>query len=289
MSRMLTIPTNMTALLRTAIEIVLVGLLVFVSLRAFLSLNASDTGQGQDVSVTVSDQPDLSDDTPIDGDYSVLIADNPFLGQVEGPLIDNAAALNAPETSLNLTLKGVRATGDGKGVAYILLPAGQQVLAKVGTEILDDVEVEYVFEDRVTLRTLEGLETLYWRDRDSRAVVVARAVEAPEEDDQDGRLVLYGNDVSAKKFISDVSLVLVEENGVPVGYRVIPERRSGALQAAGFQAGDIILEVNEFPVSEIDVEDLQDLLQAATVFEFYIERGEKTERVSVEFAQGVEN
>jgi type II secretory pathway component PulC len=109
------------------------------------------------------------------------------------------------------------------------------------------------------------------------------------EVDDDLQFVLHGTGISAKRFVSDVSLTRVKDSGVPVGYRLTPKRQSGALQAAGFQNGDIILEVNEFPVSEIDLEDMQDLLLAATVFEFYIERGERTERVIVEFAQGVDN
>ena len=288
MSKVLKTPANITAVVRRSIEIVLVLLLAFIGLRTLLSLNASDTDQGEGASATVLDQPVLPADAVFDDNYGVLVASNPFLGQDRSGQIDNVAVLNAPETSLNLTLKGVRAVGDGKGVAFILLPDGNQVLARIGSEILEGVEVEYVFEDRVTLRTREGLETLYWRDPENRAAA-ARPEDIDQVTEEDGQLILHGDNVSAKRFVSDVSFVRVEDNGAPVGYRLTPKRQSGALQIAGFQDGDIILEVNEFPVSEIGGEELQELLQIATVFEFYIERDEKTERVIVEFEQGVEN
>lgn len=288
MSKLLKTPASMTAFLRNALEVVLVLALVFVCLRFFLDFGSTDSLQDEGLPVASASDTSRVQDTLPNSDYDILLIANPFSGQDSALQLDNAAALDAPETSLDLKLQGIRAIGDGKGVAFIRLPDGKQVLARVGVEILDGVEVEYVFDDRVTLRTAEGLETLYRRSPE-RSITFESVSEAPVEEQNSFEFDVYGQDLSAQKFISDVSMVLVEDNGAPKGYRLTPRRRSGALNAAGFQDGDILLSVNEFPVSEIDVADLQDLLLAATVFEFYVEREEKTERVIVEFAQGVEN
>jgi len=288
MSRLLKTPANMTAFLRSAIEVVLVIALVFVSLRLFLNLKSTDSLQDDGLSVVSVTDTQRAENTLPDSDYDILVIGNPFSGQDRILQLDNAAALDAPETSLDLSLQGIRAIGDGKGVAFIRLPDGKQVLARVGVEILDGVEVEYVFDDRITLRTTDGLETLYRRSPDRRAN--NQAASGVSEEEQDNfEFEVHGEDLSARKFITDVSMALVEADGVAKGYRLTSRRQSGALHAAGFRSGDIMLEVNEFPVSEIEIEELQDLLLADSAFEFYIERDEKTERVIVEFAQGVEN
>jgi|GEM_PF-6695362 len=288
MSKLLKPSVSMTAFLRRAIEVALVLALVFVSLRLFLNLRSTETLEDEGVPVVSALDPEGVGNTLPDNDYDILVTANPFSGQDRGLALDNAAALDAPETSLDLRLQGIRAIGDGKGVAFIRLPDGKQVLARVGVEILEGVEVEYVFDDRITLRTAEGLETLYRRSPD-RSVTNEGASQSPDEEQYSFEFEVYGQDLTAQKFISDVSMVLVEDNDAPKGYRLTARRQSGALSAAGLRSGDILLEVNEFPVSEIDVADLQDLLLAASVFEFYVEREEKTERVIVEFAQGVEN
>ena len=287
MSRLLKTPVNRTALLRIVIEGVLVILLVLLGLRMLFDFNAKDNTQNQDPALLVPDQSS-SIGLPLEPDtYDILTLSNPFSDVEREEQINDNAILNAPETDLNLKLKGSRATGEGQGVAYVLLPDGSQELARVGVELLDGVVVEYVFEDRITLSTRDGLETLYRLDPENRAVSTP-SVEVPGETEEAG-LAIHGDGTSAKRFVDDVSFALVEDNGIPEGYRLTAKRQSGALQAAGFKEGDIMLEVNEFPVSEIDVADLQDLLLASTVFEFYIERDEKTELVIVEFAQGVEN
>lgn len=209
---------------------------------------------------------------------STLTTSNPFLPDESGNPSISEAALAAPETSLNLELKGVRATADGAGVAFILLPDNRQIRAGIGTEILDDVEVQHVLEDRVTLLTRGELETLYLRDPDGRAGRLGSpalgAVSTP---------VAGTGQVVAARFLRDVSFALVREDGVRAGYRLTPKSDAASLTSAGFEPDDIVRGVNARPVSEVDSEDLQELLLRTGVVEFDIERAGKTVRVSVQF------
>ena len=215
------------------------------------------------------------------GDFALLTTSNPFLPRERAEVPVSAAALNAPETRLNVQLKGVRANGDGAGVAFILLPDNRQVRASAGTEILDNVEVKYVFEDRVTLLTRGELETLYLRDpeREASGLVAeatAREVSGPART----------GEVSAQRFLQSVSFAPVRENGARVGYRLRPRSDAEALRAAGFEPEDIVRRVNAIPVSKIDGEDLQELLRRTGIVRFEVERAGETVRVSVRFLEG---
>jgi len=99
-----------------------------------------------------------------DSDFTILARNNPFLSSRQEDAQIDAATLDPPETGLNLKLKGVRAKGDGTGVAFIVLPDNQQIRADIGSEILDDVVLKHVSHDRVNLLTRGQLETLYLRN-----------------------------------------------------------------------------------------------------------------------------
>jgi general secretion pathway protein C len=209
---------------------------------------------------------------------SVLTTSNPFLSPERGNASISEAALVAPETSLNLELKGVRANGNGAGVAFILLPDNRQIRAGVGAEILDDVELRHVLEDRVTLLTRGELETLYLRDPDGPGGELGssaiRSVSAA---------AARTGEVSASRFLQDVSFTLVRQNGTRTGYRLTPKSDVTSLTSAGFEPEDIVRSVNASPVSEIDSEDLQELLLRTGVIKFDVERAGETVRVSVRF------
>ena len=212
-------------------------------------------------------------------DLSILTQYDPFTANVTGTSSDSHAAENAPETSLNLTLKGVRSASDGTGVAFILLPDNRQLRAEIGDEILDGVALEYVFADRVTLRVRGELENLYRREPGASSGILAADGASVTADAATVR------DVSSAAFLGGVNLVPVRESGVRNGYRLTPRADANVLISAGFEPGDIIRQINNRAISQMDSEDLQELMLSTAQIDFDLERAGEAARVSVRFSE----
>lgn len=222
--------------------------------------------------------------------YAILTASNPFTLKADLQATANIATLDAPETSLNLVLKGARAAGDQQGIAVIQLPDASQVRVQVGDDILDGVTLEYIFADRVTLKRDGAFENLYMRDIEGEPNVILRAG-ASGNDVEVARDVRTSqpkasvsrrggvNRVAAKDFWRGVEFRALNEAGVRKGYKVSARGTSGALQAAGFEPNDIIRAVNSTPISKINAEDLQRLMSADQPVRFEVERGGQTVQV----------
>lgn len=271
------------AVLRIVVEIGLVLILAYICSQIFWLFAAPGARADGDLAPSSIGRTEIPQQSAGRADdYSILISSNPFSTRDQSQSIIDRAAQDAPETSLNLKLKGVRANGDGQGVAFILLPDNSQVRATVGLEILDGVEVEYVFEDRITLRTRGKLETLYLRDSvgERTRLITSPASEGPS------RRAASGEGISVVKFLSSVELSIVREEGQRAGYQLASPIDNGVMQAAGFQKGDIIRAVDGFSVVGIDSEDLTELLLQSSNVEFDVERAGETVRVLVQFAQG---
>lgn len=264
--------------MRFGIEAFLVLALAFVCSQIGWRVFApSGFAGGSGVSQNVSSAVPLKYTTQ---DKSILTRLNFFSSEVRKGASVRAEGIDAPETSLNLILKGVRANGEGRGVAFVLLPDNKQVRANVGTEILDGVQVEYVFEDRVTLRTRGKLETLFLR---TDKAGIAGVGENRATGEVRSSVRAKAARVSAAAFSSGVSMAIVRENGTRRGYRLVPRGNSAVLTEAGFQTGDIIIRVNGRAVSEIDSEDLRALLQRPGGLDFTVNRAGDGIELSVEF------
>src|SRR5690554_5625640 len=169
--------------------------------------------------------------------------------------------VNAPETSLSWTLKGVFTNPDPSRSAAILSPQGQpEKLYRVGATLPGNVTLQEVLADRVILDRGGRLETLRLKRYDAptagsrrgAAPALPAAAEAEPHVDRDA----WVND--PQRFLDVISANPVMEGGILYGLEVSPARNAREFEAAGFEAGDVITEVNGSPVSEIS--DYRDLL-----------------------------
>lgn len=173
--------------------------------------------------------------------------------------------VNAPETSLSWTLKGVFTNPDVNRSAAILAPQGQsEKLYRVGASLPGNVTLQEVFADRVILDRGGRLETLRLkrpelassasssRTRRSNAAPALPASTAEPSVDRDA----WVND--PQRFLDVISANPVMEGGILYGLEVTPARNAREFEAAGLVPGDVITEVNGSPVSEIT--DYRDLL-----------------------------
>ena len=274
-----------TATARFLIEVTLVIGLAVTSANLFWIIMTPGTGNTAPsavpaISVSIGAPPAASSKI----DKAILREYNPFAAQEATPIIDEEA-IDAPETSLNLTLKGLRALGNGEGVAFILLPDNQQVRVGVGDALLDNVTVERVYPDRVTLRTNGQLESLHYREQGEARSGISRIVSSPQQTAENSPNKTPGQ-VSARELLANISLSSVRENGRRTGYRLTPIGEGRVMQSAGFLSGDIIRAVNAQPILELSGEDLQDLFLTASYVDLRIERDDQFLNVSITFKEG---
>lgn len=178
-------------------------------------------------------------------------------------------ALNAPETSLSWSLKGVLSDPDPSRSAAILLPQGQsEKLYRVGASLPGDVTLQEVLADRVILNRGGRLETLRLKRHDTAGSTAGnrRAPALPSA--QSAALAADGGEPridrdawvdNPQRFLDVISANPVMQDGALYGLEVSPARNAREFEAAGLVAGDVITEVNGSPVA--DITDYRDLLK----------------------------
>lgn len=188
--------------------------------------------------------------------------------------------VNAPETSLSWTLKGVFTNADAGRSAAILSPQGQaEKLYRVGASLPGNITLQEVFADRVILDRGGRLETLRLkrpelassasssRTRRSNSAPALPTSTAEPSVDRDA----WVND--PQRFLDVISANPVMEGGILYGLEVSPARNAREFEAAGLVPGDVITEVNGSPVSEItDYRDLLSELADASSVSVSLER-----------------
>lgn len=163
-----------------------------------------------------------------------------------------AAQPDAPETRLNLTLRGVRSGADGTGgSAVIETPNRGQRSLGVGEEIAPGVTLYAVYDERVIINRNGARESLYLteaaarRAREARNAAPARNAQA----DDPAPVALTGQPDAAAALDRDawregLRLEPALDDGAMVGMRVRDSSAREVLRASGLLPGDIIVRLN---------------------------------------------
>ncbi|MGJ3232713.1 MAG: type II secretion system protein N [Oceanicaulis sp.] len=184
-------------------------------------------------------------------DLSGLESFTVFASRARG---DAAPEEAAPETRLNLVLRGVR-TGASPldGSAVIEAPGQGQRALPAGAEIADGVRLVEIFPDRVIINRRGARETIYLREESRRAAAAAAAPRpaaapgaassraAPLSGEPDLELAAR---LDTEDWVDGLRLEPVLDGGAMRGLRVRDNTRLEVLRAAGLQPGDVILSVN---------------------------------------------
>lgn len=181
-------------------------------------------------------------------------------------------AVDAPDTKLSWTLKGVLSDPDPARSAAILVTQGQpEKLYRVGATLPGQVRLEQVLADRVMLMRDGQLETLRLKRNElngsGRSARSARTAALPEVDANqtlapDGNLARIDREAwlnDPQRFAEVISANPVMVDGTLYGIEVSPARNAREFEAAGLKAGDVITDVDGTPVSQI--EDYRDILR----------------------------
>jgi general secretion pathway protein C len=186
----------------------------------------------------------------------------------------------APETKLNLTLRGVFATGDADGVAIIARGSGKSELFTVGDAIPGGATLKDVLADRVILERNKQLETLRMPEQSERLIdfeepPAGRGAVTPTAATA-ASLSQFRTEAmrNPRKLGEVVRIEPAQENGQLVGYRLTPRGNPELFNALGLQAGDIVTQVNGVDLTDQrnGTRVMRDLMRAERV-EAVIRRG----------------
>ncbi|MBA6418991.1 type II secretion system protein GspC [Pseudomonas sp. 5Ae-yellow] len=186
------------------------------------------------------------------------------------PAADGPVVVNAPDTKLSWTLKGVLSDPDPKRSAAILATQGQpEKLYRVGAELPGQVRLDQVLSDRVMLVRDGQLETLRLKRHDVGSSVrsAGRQAALPTTNSNltlapDGGVARIDRSAwlnDPQRFMEVISATPVMVDGGMYGLEVSPSRNVREFEAAGLQSGDVITDVDGTPIS--DIEDYRDILK----------------------------
>ncbi len=222
---------------------------------------------------------------------------------VQAPRQAAAPVISAPETSLNLRLKGIYALSeDGSiGVAIIASGSDSELAYRVGEKIEGSaVVVHQIFADRVILdRGGSRYETLTLPretfgtvpSSSGRQPTTGGSTTAPgrgqsNDGDVGQRLREYRQQIMANPMsaLELVNIQPVMEGGNMKGYRVTPLQDPALFRSVGLRRGDIVLSVNGIEVADTArAGELMQALSSASTVTLVVERNGQRRNVSANF------
>ena len=230
------------------------------------------------------------------------------------PVADTRSAVDAPETALNLTLRGIVAQDDPKlGRAIIADANGVEKMYRGGSEMPGGVTIDGVYADRVMLSRNGVLETLRLpKPSESARPVSANARNtlpggpipgpnltntAPPEpvpgtpitgapamaaSNIDWNAATQKLGVDPRELAKQVTVLPVTENGKFIGVRLNAGQGHPALSKLGLRPDDVVTSVNGIPLDNFSrAQAVQDSLANSKTVNVTVKRGDKTETLSV--------
>jgi general secretion pathway protein C len=194
----------------------------------------------------------IVNDTEPAADLSVLNDSHLFGEAAEQTAPVVTEVVDAPDTTLSLTLKGIVAkTDDSKGRAVpgaiVSSSRGEEHTYQVGQTVADSdgATVHAIYADRVLLNRNGRLETLRFpKELTASSGVMGAASPLPQAaPSQSGSLreVISANASRLTDIIRPAPHV---QEGQIVGFRVTPGRDRATFEALGFQSGDVVTDIN---------------------------------------------
>ncbi len=198
-------------------------------------------------------------------------------------------ATDAPETQLNLTLKGVYAPGETGGLAIIATGGGPEKVYAVDDTIAGNARITGVFEDRVVLRRDGRPETLRMELAKAPPDQGNRQAEPSGADAGDEGII--GRARALRERIQQNPLELARmvrfqpyvEDGELIGFRIEPRSdEAQLLEEAGIRPDDVVTRVNGIPLNDRQqgnraLEELRD----ASMINVTILRDGRSEQLSI--------
>lgn len=175
-----------------------------------------------------------------------------------------AAVVDAPETRLNLVLRGVAAAADQELSRAIIASGNEEQTYAIGDAVPGGATLQSVLPDRVILRRAGRLETLTLPREASPGVEYTPPASSVEEPAERSLTEVFARDpvtpptMPANKLRALREEILnnpvkltdivrpqpVFENDQQIGYRLYPGPEQDRFRALGLQSGDLVTAIN---------------------------------------------
>jgi general secretion pathway protein C len=202
-------------------------------------------------------------------DTSRLIHENPF-GAASAIIADMP---DAPETSLNLKLRGVRASSEeAGGIALITTPDNRTAAYSPGEAILDGVALHRIYADRVTLRKGGQTEALMM---DGGAGLLSVLTTQGQSGDQAREMSggITTARIARADLMSSITIDPVHRGQQFIGYRIGARGDADAMNRAGLQPGDVVVSLDGTDINNISPAELARKFSDPNPVRLRIDRG----------------
>ena len=218
------------------------------------------------------------------GSVDVIIEHNLFgVADAEDAPVEQEI-IDAPETRLNLTLKGIYAAGLPE-ISRAIIAEGnndEQIYA-VGDRIPGNATIENIYMDRVIIRRGGNLEALRLPRSDEDNGAARRPVARQPAGDGPDLVALREELLDNPERITDlVRFRPVYRNAEFQGYRIYPGREQEVFRELGLRPGDLVKQINGVSLDDPQgVMGLINELPDASSISVILERRGETENLSV--------
>jgi len=163
--------------------------------------------------------------------------------------VPTTTPVDAPETKLNLILKGALASNDPQHARAIIAdPRGKEEQYAVGEQLPGNAELSEIHPDRVILKRNGRFETLRLpRDKNTSNTVVSRAVSARPMASPRERLASARQQLKRGTNLPNLVRATPKRgaDGKTIGYTLSPGRDPELFAQVGLQAGDVAIRIND--------------------------------------------
>ena len=182
---------------------------------------------------------------------------NPFLPNYEFQGNSNAFlnAIKAPETSLSLKLFGVTSSED-KNFAIIGLNKSDQKEYQTGDRILDNVFLESIHKDYVTINRAGVAESLSFNKPNLISGIETEILKNPANKNDN---VISAEWLSNQNILDAISFVPIFSNGTLSGLEVNPGENKDFFVNLDLMPGDVLVSINGALVSDLNENYLSNL------------------------------
>ena len=182
---------------------------------------------------------------------------NPFLPNYESQGNSNAFlnAIKAPETSLSLKLFGVTSSED-KNFAIIGLNKSDQKEYQTGDQVLDNVFLESIHKDYVTINRSGVAESLSFDKPNLISGIETEILKIPANKKDN---VISAEWLSNQNILDAISFVPIFSNGTLSGLEVNPGENKDFFVNLDLMPGDVLVSINGALVSDLNENYLSNL------------------------------
>ena len=172
------------------------------------------------------------------------LVNNPFNSNNKNYVLSEVV-IDAPETTLGLTLYGITFYEESKNSSAILgFNSNQQRSYKVGDEISNGVLIDFIEKDRVIINRGGNQESVVFDNKSIIAFTDTKKVKTDTKRTRDP------NPIKEETLLNELfSFVPYYKNGNLKGYEIFPGTNKKLFEENGFQSGDIVIAVNGISVN----------------------------------------